>query len=305
MQSPQTMSDVTALSLGRPDVGTLGRALVWLRRFARQQPLATVGGVLILALVVVAVFAPSLAPYGENEVNILHPRENSSRAFPFGTDELGRDLFSRVILGARISVAVGFGATAIAVALAVLIGALSGYFRGKLDLVIQRVVDAVMSVPTLISLMAIITVTGPGLRQVIVVLGVFSSIGASRVIRSVVLSLREQVFIEAAQVIGASPARIIIRHILPNVVPLVLVLASTLVGAMVLAEGALSFLGIGVPPPNPSWGGMLSQGRTIMARHPIVVLWPGLFLALFVFGWNMLGDGLRDVLDPRQRGARG
>lgn len=280
------------------------RASRWgrgLRRFIRTQPLGAIGAVIVLAMIVLALFAEQIAPDGENQVNIFNVRQGMSWENPFGTDHLGRDIFSRVVLGSRISVAVGVFGTLISTALALTIGLISGYFRGFVDLAIQRVVDAVMSVPGLIVLLSLLAIVPPSLTNIILILGIYTSVGSSRVVRSMVLSIRSEPYIQAATVMGASNVRIMLRHILPNVLPITLVTGTTLVGGLVLTEGALSFLGVGIPPPSPSWGGMLVQGRVIMLEHPLVILWPGIFLALFVFGWNMLGDGLRDALDPRLR----
>jgi peptide/nickel transport system permease protein len=280
------------------------RAFRWgrgIRRFVRTQPLGAVGAVIVMTMIVLALFAEQIAPEGENQVNIFNVRQGMSWDNPFGTDHLGRDIFSRVVLGSRISVAVGVFGTLISTALALTIGLLSGYFRGFIDLAIQRVVDAVMSVPGLIVLLSLLAIVPPSLTNIILILGIYTSVGSSRVVRSLVLSIRSEPYIQAATVMGASNLRIMLRHILPNVLPITLVTGTTLVGGLVLTEGALSFLGVGIPPPSPSWGGMLAQGRIIMLEHPLVILWPGIFLALFVFGWNMLGDGLRDALDPRLR----
>jgi peptide/nickel transport system permease protein len=300
MTAAKPVADVLS-PLERPAAPRATRWGKGIRRFIRTQPLGAIGAVIVVAMIVLALFAGQIAPDGENQVNIFNVRQGMSWDNPFGTDHLGRDIFSRVVLGSRISVAVGVLGTLISTALALTIGLVSGYFRGFVDLAIQRVVDAVMSVPGLIVLLSLLAIVPPSLTNIILILGIYTSVGSSRVVRSLVLSIRSEPYIQAATVIGASNLRIMLRHILPNVVPITLVTGTTLVGGLVLTEGALSFLGVGIPPPSPSWGGMLAQGRVIMLEHPLVILWPGIFLAVFVFGWNMLGDGLRDALDPRLR----
>jgi peptide/nickel transport system permease protein len=222
-----------------------------------------------------------------------------------GTDNLSRDMWSRVVYGARVSVTVGFATIALVTLLATALGVSSAYFGGVYDLVLQRLVDAWLSFPYLIIILSVMAVLGPGLLNVILSLAVLGTATNSRVIRGATLALMGSQYIEAARAIGCGHARIIVRHVLPNIVATIIILATIGLGAVILAESALSFLGFGVPPPYPSWGSMLSgSGRTYMFRAPWMAVWPGVAISLGVFGFNMLGDALRDVLDPRLRGGR-
>jgi peptide/nickel transport system permease protein len=215
-------------------------------------------------------------------------------------------VFSRVVYGARISVTVGFGAVLISSLLAAAIGITSGYFGGRYDMLVQRVVDAWQSFPYLVVILSIMAVLGPGLLNTILALGFLGAVGASRVIRGATISVVQNTYVEAARAVGAGHLRIMARYILPNVAATIIVLATIGLGAFILAESALSFLGFGVPPPYPSWGGMLSgSGRSFFYTAPWMAVWPGAAISLAVFGFNMLGDALRDVLDPRLRGTGG
>jgi peptide/nickel transport system permease protein len=260
---------------------------------------------LVVLLVLTAVFAPLLAPYGFDDQNITQRLQPSSADYPLGTDSLGRDVLSLIIYGARISMFVGLGAVLISVTAAVVIGTASGYFGGWLDTLLQRFVDAWMSFPWLVIVLTIAAILGSGLFNVILLLGLAFTFGNSRVVRSAVLSVKEHAYIEAARATGAGHGRIIRRHILPNIAAPVIVIATLGLGNAILAEASLSFLGLGVPPPDPSWGRMLSgSARTYMERAPWLAIFPGIALSLAVFGFNMFGDALRDLLDPRLRGTR-
>jgi peptide/nickel transport system permease protein len=262
--------------------------------------------VLVVLMIVIAAGADWIAPYHYGETiggaNLKPP----GRAFLMGTDNLGRDVFSRVVYGARISISVGFGAVLLSNVLAALLGITSGYFGGKYDIVVQRVVDAWQSFPFLVVILSIMAVLGPGLVNVILALGVLGSAGASRIIRGATIAISQNQYVEAARALGAGHLRIMARYLLPNVMGTLIVLATIGLGAFILAESALSFLGFGVPPPYPSWGGMLSgSGRSLFYRAPWMAIWPGAAISLAVFGFNMLGDALRDVLDPQLRGVQG
>jgi peptide/nickel transport system permease protein len=275
-------------------------------RLFRQKPLGAFGFILIiilLATAAVATFAPQWIPYGYNEQNVSIRLEGPSRAHIFGTDKYGRDVFSRVLHGARVSVAVGFGATAVALSFATVMGVVSGYSGGWFDTVFQRLVDTVMSVPAIILLLVIVTYARPGLLTVILALGITGSFRGSRIIRGNTIALRESPFIEATRVCGARASRIMLSHILPNLFPVMIVMATVDVGAAILAEATLSFLGYGIPPPLPSWGSMVSD-RQFMLQDPWISLGPGIALALTVFAWNVFGDAMRDLLDPYLHGAR-
>jgi peptide/nickel transport system permease protein len=274
-------------------------------RLVKEKPLGAFGGMLVLVLMLCAVFAHWIAPYPYDETNVRQRLKPPGAQFYLGTDNLGRDVFSRIIYGARISVTVGFGAVALSVLLAIILGVPSGYFGGWCDVLVQRVVDAWMAFPPLFFVLTIMAVLGPGLPNVILALGVVTAANRSRVIRSATLAAKENQFVEAAQAVGASHLRIILRYILPNVMAPIIIIATNALGGVILAEAALSFLGLGVPPPHPSWGEMLSgSGRSYMYKAPWMAIWPGVAISLAVFGFNMLGDALRDLLDPRLRGGR-
>jgi len=277
----------------------------FLARLFRYKPLGAAGAVALLLFLLASIFAGQLAPYGFNEVNMAERLNAPSWQHWFGTDNLGRDVLSRCLYGARISVIIGCTAAALATLISILIGTVSGYLGGRTDMVTQRFVDAWMSFPDLIILIAVVSVLGPGMLQTIGTLGLLLGIGGSRIIRSAVVSVRENMYIHAAQSVGASSLRILWRHVLPNVMPPIIVLFTTRVGTVILAESTLSFLGLGVPPPAPTWGGMLSgSGRTFMFEGPWLALAPGLCLVTVVYATNVFGDALRDLLDPRMRGSR-
>jgi peptide/nickel transport system permease protein len=277
----------------------------FVRRLFREKPLGAVGGMVFLAFLFCGVFADLLAPYGMNQINPINRLKPPSWAFPFGTDNLGRDMLSRCLYGAQLSVIIGFCAAGLATFISVFLGIVTGYLGGKVDLITQRFVDAWQSFPDLIVLIVVVSVVGPGVPQIIVTLGLLLGIAGSRIIRSAVVSVRENMYVHAAQSIGASTPRILWRHILPNVLPPIIVLFTTRVGVVILIESALSFLGLGVPPPAPTWGGMLSgSGRAFMFHGPWLALAPGLCLTIVVYATNMFGDALRDLFDPRLRGAR-
>lgn len=277
----------------------------FIRKLFREKRLGAMGAVVALLFLFVGIFAGLIAPYGMNEVDMGARLQSPSWSHPFGTDNLGRDLLSRCIYGAQISVIIGLSVATIATLISALIGIISGYFGGKVDMLTQRFVDAWMSFPGLVVLIVVASVFGAGITQIIITLGLLIGIGGSRIVRSAVVSVREDMYIHAAKSIGASAPRILWRHVLPNVLPPLIVLFSSSVGTAILAESGLSFLGLGVPPPTPTWGGMLSgNGRTYMLQGPWLALAPGICLTLVVYAINVFGDALRDMLDPRMRGAR-
>jgi len=293
------MSAVLPLNTAKP-VSHSFMARLW-----RDKPLGAVGGVVLLAFVVIGVFADFIAPFDFNEIAPLDRMQAPSLAHWFGTDNLGRDVLSRCIYGAQLSVIIGCSAAALATVISAVLGIVSGYFGGKIDLGLQRVVDAWMSFPDLIVLIVVVSVLGPGMPQIIGTLGLLLGIGGSRIVRSAVVSVREHMYVHAAQSTGASWPRILWKHVLPNVMPPIIVLFTTRVGSVILAESGLSFLGLGVPPPSPTWGSMLSgSGRTYMFQGPWLALAPGLCLTAVVYATNVFGDALRDLLDPRMRGTR-
>ncbi len=275
-------------------------------RLIKEKPLGTVGGIIVLTVVVVAIFADVLAPYGMNEIHVADRLQPPSAQYILGTDHLGRDLLSRIIYGARISIYVGLAGSALCTGLAALIGLISGFFGGKIDIILQRFVDAWMCFPPLFMYLTIMAILGPGILQVILVLGTVRGIRQSRIIRGAVIGIKENVYIEAARAVGASDTRILAKHVLPNVLAPIIVIFAVSMGYLIIGEATLSFLGFGVPPPTPSWGLMLAgTGRQYMLQSPWLALWSGLALAVVVYGINMLGDAVRDILDPRLRGGLG
>jgi peptide/nickel transport system permease protein len=222
-----------------------------------------------------------------------------------GTDQIGRDILSRVIYGARISMFVGLGVSSIGIAINATIGLISGYLGGKADLIIQRFVDAWMCFPGIFIILTIMAILGPGVPQMIIVLGVLYGLTGSRTVRGAVIAVKENVYVEAARAIGTPTRSIILRHLLPNIMAPLIIIFTVSIGGAILIESSISFLGFGIPPPIPSWGGMLSQGRQYMATSPMLSVWPGLALSIVVYGINMFGDALRDLLDPRLRGGLG
>ena len=269
----------------------------------RTKPLGALGGLCIVLLVGMAIFASALAPYNPIQIKSADRLHPPSTIYPLGTDDFGRDILSRVIYGARISMLIGLGAVAISTVLATLLGVLSGFYGGKVDTVLQRCVDTLMAFPGLVVLLTIMAILGQGLGNVILALGIGGTAGNTRIIRSAVLTIKEHAYIEAARALGCRDWHLMRRYILPNIAAPIMVVATLGLGTAILAESSLSFLGFGVPPPTPSWGGMLSgSGRTYMLKAPWMAIFPGVALSLAVFGFNMLGDALRDLLDPKLRG---
>jgi peptide/nickel transport system permease protein len=280
-------------------------AWVFVRRLFREKPLGAFGAIIFLVFLFCGIFADLIAPYGMNQISPLNRLKPPSWQFPFGTDHLGRDMLSRTLYGAQLSVIIGISGAALATVISVVIGVVSGYIGGRTDMITQRGVDAWMSFPDLVILIVVVSVLGPGMPQIIGTLGLLFGIAGSRIIRGAVISVRENMYVHAAQSIGASTWRILWRHILPNVMAPVIVLFTLRVGTVILVESGLAFLGLGVPPPAPTWGGMLSgSSRTYMFQGPWLVIVPGLCLTLVVYATNVLGDALRDLLDPRMRGSR-
>ena len=283
-----------------------GRFAGFFSRLWREKPLGMIGGMVILTLIVVAIFADVLAPYPYAEVHPADRLQGSSRQYLLGTDYIGRDFLSRLIYGARISLLVGLAATTLNVMVAVLVGGVSGFLGGKLDLVVQRFVDAWMAFPGLLLLLTIMSIAGQGLTQIIVVLGITGGIGSSRVARGAVIGIKENDYFLATRVVGSGTTQTLIRHVLPNIMAPLIIIFSINVGGVIISEASLSFLGFGLPPQIPSWGGMLSrEGRHYMEQAPWLALWPGLCLTVVVYSLNMFGDAVRDLLDPRLRGGGG
>jgi peptide/nickel transport system permease protein len=290
--------------LRRGGEGRGQKALLNTGRFFRRKPLGAIGAVIMVVFVLVAVFAPIVAPYSPLEHSSARLAAPSGEHLA-GTDQFGRDTLSRLIFGARTSLYVGVAATILSAIPAVMIGMSSSYFGGKYDYLVQRFVDTIQALPSLILLIAILVVLGPGMWNVIMALSFNRAIVGSRVMRGATMSVQNEMYVEAARACGATTMRVMLRHLLPNIVPTVIVVYSLGFGTVILAEASLSFLGYGIPPPAPSWGGMLAaDGRAYMFAAPWMLWGPAIALAIIVFAINMFGDAMRDVLDPRLRGTR-
>jgi peptide/nickel transport system permease protein len=317
-------SQAGALDALRPRVkrGPILGPIITVQKFMKRKPLGAVGLIIVAVLFFSAVFAPLIAPYSFEKQSIRERYQGPSASHWLGTDDLGRDMFSRIVYGARVSVLIGFGVVIIAGLLSGTIGVVTGFYGGGIDLVVQRLVDILIAFPFLILLITFtamfpkpesalelgpITLDPSAQRglYIVIALGVLISFGASRVVRGAVISIKSNQYIEGARAIGATDSRILLQYILPNIFPTLLILSTVQLGGAILAESSLAFLGFGIPPPVPAWGGMLNGiARSQITREPLMSVWPGLAIALAVFGFNMLGDALRDVLDPRLRGSR-
>jgi peptide/nickel transport system permease protein len=290
----------------RPAAGpsALLRVRGGLSAFIRRSPLSAFWGCVAAAIIIIAIAAPILAPYEPLKSDFRAMSKPPSERHAFGTDQIGRDVLSRVIYGSRASLAVAMGAVLFGTTLGALWGLASGYFGGRFDIVSQRVIEFLQSFPDLILAMAIAMALGAGFGTVIVAIAITRIPFGGRVIRAVVLSLKEMSFVEAARGLGASHLRIMARHILPQCVAPYLILATTHLGVAIIIEAALGFLGVGIPPPTPTWGNMLADSLNAGLVPPWwLVLFPGLAITITVLAFNLLGDGIRDILDPRLRGA--
>ena len=297
------MSDVTneAVRGVRRRSGVIDFAV----KMVKTKPLGTACAVVVLLFILSGVFAEVIAPYPQNELNVVNRLQGSSVAHLLGTDQVGRDLLTRLIYGARISLLVGLSATTINVLVAILVGGGSGFIGGKVDIAVQRVVDAWIAFPGLLLLLTIMSLAGKGLMQIIVVLGVAGGVEGSRLPRSAVLAIKENDYFQAARAMGTSTRWTLLRHVVPNIMAPMIIVFSISVGGNILAAAALGFLGYGLPSGTPDWGGMLSQeGLLYMESAPWLAFWPGVCLTVIVYSLNMLGDALRDLLDPRLRGSR-
>jgi ABC-type dipeptide/oligopeptide/nickel transport system permease subunit len=268
----------------------------------RKKPLGMASAILLIVLVFTAIFADVLAPFDPLEAHPEIRLKAPSRAHPFGTDDIGRDVLSRVIYGSRISLWVGLLAVGIGTLAGMIIGLLCGYFEGRLDIVLQRVMDAIQAIPGLVLALAIVSVLKPSTTNAMLAIAVVIIPGNSRIVRGAVLSAKQNRYVEAAHALGCRQLKILISHILPNVTAPILVIASIWLGNAILIEASLSFLGLGTQPPIPSWGLMLSStGRAFMEQAPWLAIFPGLAISLAVFGFNLFGDTLRDAWDPKLR----
>ena len=272
-------------------------SLFW-RRFKKNR-LAVIGGIIVAMLFAIAILAPFIAPHDPDAINVRHVLEPPSLQHPFGTDDLGRDILSRVIYGSRISLAVGFVAVGIATIAGIIFGALSGYYGRWADTVIMRFVDIMLAIPTFFLIPAVIAMLEPGIWNIMIIIGLTSWMGVARLVRAEFLSLKEREFVLAARALGASDFRIIFRHILPNAMSPVLVSAVLGIAGAVLLESSLSFLGIGVQPPTASWGNILTIGKDNIEIAWWISVFPGLAIFVTVLAYNLLGEGIRDSIDPR------
>ncbi|SOE94655.1 peptide/nickel transport system permease protein [Burkholderia sp. D7] len=266
--------------------------------FLRRYPTVAVGGLLMLLLVLTAIFAPWLGTQDPTQIAPLYRTRPPSAQFWFGTDLLGRDVYSRVLYGTRVSLTVGFSVAVLSTAIGAVIGVIAGFVRW-LDVVIMRIMDGFMSIPTILLAIALIALWHESMRTVILAITIVEIPRVVRLVRGVVLSLREQAFVEAAVTAGASPWRIMVRHIFPNTVAALIVQGTYILGVSILAEASLSFIGAGVPPITPSWGNIMAEGRALWQIRPHLIAFPAAFLSVTILAVNMLGDGLRDALDPR------
>jgi peptide/nickel transport system permease protein len=265
----------------------------------RHSPGAMIGLALIVLLLLMALMADKIAPQGIDDQSLLMALQPPSREFPLGTDEFGRDILSRIIYGSRVSLQVGITTTAVAAFLGITLGALAGYYGGWLDYVIQALVDISWAFPTVLMAIFLVAVLGHGLTNLMIAVGVVYWGAFARVVRGQVLSMREWEFVLAARAAGANDIHILLQHILPNIISPVIVMGTLLMGDAILIESTLSFLGLGAQPPTPSWGSILASGRAYLSIAPWVTTFPGIAIMLTVLGFNLLGDGLRDALDPR------
>ena len=279
------------------------RTKTFLRIF-RGRPMAVGGAVVIVILFLISVFAFLLAPYDPGKTDVsLKLKSPSSRNY-VGTDQLGRDVFSRMLHGSRISLSVGFVAVAISILIGILVGAVAGYYGGWVDTILMRFVDTMLCFPSFFLILTIVALLGPNIFNIMIVIGVTSWMGTARLVRAEFLSLRERDYVQAAKALGAGDRRIMLRHLLPNALAPVFVSATLKVASAILIEAGLSFLGFGVQPPAPSWGNILTEGRTYIFDAWWLTVFPGLAILITVLSFNLLGEGLRDALDPRLRGRR-
>ncbi|HEY5477194.1 MAG TPA: ABC transporter permease [Tepidiformaceae bacterium] len=274
--------------------------------FIRHKPLGAFGAVIVIVLISVAAFPGVFANHGPNVQMLSDRNMGPSAGHWFGTDALGRDLYSRIIYGTRTAILIGFGVVILSATVASCLGVISGYFGGWFDMALQRVVDIGIALPGLIFIILVVTTLQqiPVMFRIVLAVGTISAFGQSRVIRGAAISAKQNQYVEAARVLGASDFRIIFRHILPNVFAVVIIGISIGIGGAVLLTSSLSFLGYGVQPPTADWGRMLNEARDTLVRNPHLAIFPGLAIFFTVFSFNMLGDALRDVLDPRLRGSR-
>ena len=300
------MSDATGIPLPVIEPKRRSRLADFFIRLVKEKPLGTASGIIVLIWILIAIFADVLTPYPPDEMHLADRLQGSSAQYLLGTDHIGRDFLSRLILGGRLSILFGLSITALSTVISTLIGGTSGFLGGKFDIIVQRVVDAWIVFPGLILLLTIMSIVGRGIPQIILVLGISGGIGGGRLIRSAVIGIKENDYFLAARAIGSPTTATLMRHVLPNIMPVVIIIFSITVGGVILSLASLSFLGYGLPPGSPDWGSLLSgEGRKYMEQGPWLALYPGLCLTIVVYCLNMFGDALRDLLDPRLRGGEG
>lgn len=297
----------------RPSVGRVTRVRRAITTFARTKPLGTFGAVVVILLILMAMFPQVFSSQDPDLQSLAQRKLGPSSDHWFGTDQLGRDLYTRIVYGARTSILIGFGVVLLSAAIATCLGVISGYFGGWLDSIVQRIVDIGMALPGLIFIILFVTTlrdapftgwTIPVILRIVLSVGLLVAVGSSRVIRGAAITVKQNQYVEAAKVLGAGDGRIIARHILPNVFAVVIVGASIQIGGAVLIESSLAFLGYGVQPPTASWGRMIADARQELVHAPHLAIFPGAAIFFAVYSFNMLGDAVRDVLDPRLRGSR-
>jgi peptide/nickel transport system permease protein len=273
-------------------------------RLALSDPTTVVGAAVVLLVVLLALFATWVSPYGVNQMDFAATLQGPSWQHWFGTDELGRDMLSRVIYGARASLSVGIGSALLAALLGVTVGLVAGLTGGRTDTILMRVMDVFFAFPAILLALTLVIVLGTDMRNIVIALGVIYMPQFARVTRAATLGVKEEQFVEAATAIGSGTTRVALRHVLPNILSPITVQVSVAVAYAMLAEAGLSFVGLGIQPPEPSWGAMLNSGKTYLEQYPHLTIFPGGCIMLAVFGFNFLGDGLRDLLDPRLRRGR-
>lgn len=297
-----TIADRGALDAHEHELPRKKGILASLRTFARKQPLGAAGGFVILLMIIMAAFAPVFSGYHPEEISLDDMLVAPSAEFLLGTDQFGRDIFTRILYGARTALFIGFVASFVGTSIGLVLGVTSAYYGGKFDLLFQRVMDVMLAFPLIIMALVIVAVFGRGTENVIIAIAIPFIPKAARIVRSSALAIREIPYIDAARANGFSSPRIILRHMVPNVMAPFLIILSACLGQAILLEASLSYLGLGVQEPTPSWGLMLQGGAEEFARSaPWVAVWPGIAITLAVFGFNLFGDALRDILDPKLR----
>jgi peptide/nickel transport system permease protein len=303
MATEQDIQSAALRASARPQT-IIGRTIGSIVNFVKKKPLGAIGGFIILIMIALALLFPLITFYDPSAWSIREKLQSPSMLHYLGTDEMGRDLWARVVLGAQVSLMVGFGAVLLGSVTGGLFGLVSAFYGGKVDAIIQRFMDALMAIPTLILALAIMAALGQSLVNVILAVGFVQMPRANRVVRAQAMSVKESEYALAAKSIGAADVRIMMYHILPQCIAPWLIIATAGLGTAIISEASLSFLGLGIPPPQPSWGGMLSgNARNYYAIAPWLAIWPGIAISLAVYGFNLFGDVLRDILDPRLRGT--